>query len=395
MASEPHEDLVVPADARGGGLDLGRPLEAVLGLPFDALTLDEAVVEVRRCARERRPCFVSTPNVNFAVAAQDDPAFRGSVLRSDLSLADGMPIVWLARWLGLAVPERVSGSDLFARLQREAGEPLKVYFFGAPDGVAERAARALDAQGGGLRCVGFDSPGFGSVEEMSGDERIARINASGADFLVVSLGARKGQAWIERNRSRLAPPVMSHLGAVVNFVAGEVGRAPSAWQRLGLEWLWRIKEEPALWRRYGRDGAMLLRLVAATVGPALGRRLLDRGVGAPALMRAERRAGVRLLRLSGTWTRDATPRLAAEAARALRAGDAVQVDAGEATSLDPRAVAMLMLIEGRQRGAPPVLRHPEALPAAIRRVFGLCGAGYLCEPVSSAFPSGEERREAN
>jgi len=227
MATDGIDDLEVRR-ADGARLDLGRPVEALLGLPFDALSLDEAVAEVRRCARERRPCFLSTPNVNFAVAAQDDQAFRASVLHSDLSLADGMPIVWAARLLGSRLPERVSGSDLFARLQREPGEPLKVYFFGGPDGVAERAAAALDTRGGGLRCVGFDSPGFGSVEAMSGEERIARINGSGADFLVVSLGARKGQAWIERNRARLAPPVISHLGAVVNFVAGELRRSPPA-----------------------------------------------------------------------------------------------------------------------------------------------------------------------
>jgi N-acetylglucosaminyldiphosphoundecaprenol N-acetyl-beta-D-mannosaminyltransferase len=390
MATDGTEDLELRR-ADGARLDLGRRLEALLGLPFDALTLDEAVAEVRRCARERRRCFVSTPNVNFAVAAHGDAAFRASVLHSELSLADGMPIVWAARLLGVRLPERVSGSDLFERLQREPGEPLKVFFFGGPEGVAERAAAALNARGGGLRCVGFDSPGFGSVEAMSGEDRIARINASGADFVVVSLGARKGQAWIERNRARLAPPVISHLGAVVNFVAGEIRRAPPAWQRLGLEWLWRIKEEPALWRRYAGDGLALLRLLlralaaGARGGPARRE---------PAVLTVERRPGLALLRLQGHWTREAAPRLAAEAARALRAGEAVQVDAGAATALDGRVVALLMLIDGWQPGGPRALR-PGALPAAVRASLRRCGADFLCEAALSRSQPGEEQRAAH
>ena len=392
MATDGTDDLEVRR-ADGARLDLGRPVEALLGLPFDALSLDEAVAEVRRCARERRPCFLSTPNVNFAVAAQDDQAFRASVLHSDLSLADGMPIVWAARLLGSSLPERVSGSDLFARLQREPGEPLKVYFFGGPDGVAERAAAALDTRGGGLRCVGFDSPGFGSVEAMSGEERIARINGSGADFLVVSLGARKGQAWIERNRARLAPPVISHLGAVVNFVAGELCRAPPALQRLGLEWLWRIKEEPALWRRYASDGLALLRLLGRALAPARGSPPAS-GEGVPATLQVERRGGLALLHLGGDWTCEAAPRLAAEAARALRAGASVQVDASAATDLDGRVVALLMLIDGWQAGGPRVL-WPAPLQPAVCAALRRCGAEYLNEASVSRSHSGEERHAAH
>lgn len=391
MANEPQEDLVVSRGPGGPRLDLGRNLAVVLGLPFDRLTLDEAAAEVRRCARERRPCFISTPNVNFAVAAQGDAAFRASVLHSDLSLADGMPIVWAARLLGQRLPQRVSGSDLFARLAQAEGDPLKVYFFGGPEGVAERAAAALNARGGGLRCVGFDSPGFGSVEDMSGAERIARINASGADFVVVSLGARKGQAWIERNRARLSAPVISHLGAVVNFVAGEVRRAPVALQRLGLEWLWRIKEEPALWRRYAGDGLAVLRLFAGAIGPALRRR---RGGGGPASLQVERRPGLALLRLGGDWTADAAHRLAAEAARALRQGAAVQVDAGAATTLDARVVALLMLIDEWQApGARALL--PTALAPAVHDALRRCGAEYLSNTAISLSQPGEAQRAAH
>ncbi|RYH51318.1 MAG: glycosyltransferase, partial [Alcaligenaceae bacterium] len=202
---------------------------------------------VRDAAFSRRSCFISTPNLNFLMAARTDAGFRGSVLRSDLSLADGMPLVWVARLLGIPIRERVPGAGLFEQLLRHPGEPITVYFFGGPPGAAEVACRQVNAVGTGLRCVGFDSPGFGSLESMSGAEHIDRINRSGAMFVIVSLGAKKGQAWIELNRHRLEAPVLCHLGAVVNFAAGTVERAPGWVQAAGAEWLWRIAQEPALW----------------------------------------------------------------------------------------------------------------------------------------------------
>ena len=235
-----------------------------MGLPFDAITLQEAVVKVREAALQQTPLFISTPNLNFLVASQTDMAFRNSVVHSDLSLADGMPIIWLAKLVKAPITERVAGSSLFEALRyqplRPGKPPLRVFFFGGPEGVAERAHQAVNRDSGSMQSVGFYSPGFGSLNDMSTPEVLAHINASCADFVVVSLGAKKGQAWIEFNRNRLTAPVVSHLGAVVNFVAGNIQRAPLWMQRLGLEWAWRIKEEPNLWIRYMKDGLGLLRL---------------------------------------------------------------------------------------------------------------------------------------
>ena len=96
---------------------------------------------------------------------------------------------------------------------------------------------------------------------------IDKVNASEADFLAVSLGARKGQLWLHRNHQRLTIPIRAHLGAVINFQAGTVKRAPTWLRAWGLEWLWRIKEEPHLWRRYAHDGWVLLRLIFTRVLP--------------------------------------------------------------------------------------------------------------------------------
>ncbi len=120
-----------------------------------------------------------------------------------------------------------------------------------------------------MSCVGSFYPGFGSVDDMSTPAIIDAINASDADFLAVALGAKKGQAWLQRNHARLQIPVRVHLGATINFQAGTLKRAPTIMQRWGLEWLWRIKEEPQLWRRYWNDGIVLLALLENHVFPLL------------------------------------------------------------------------------------------------------------------------------
>ena len=282
-----------------------RNVYCLMGLPVDGVNMDQTVDLVRSAVLERRRLFLSTPNLNFLIGSRSNPTLRASVIDSDLSVADGMPLVWMSKLLRLPITERVSGSGLFERLLQPplaagtarrgwvwrmlagvqgnpddsdlfqrflrnsgGGRGLRVYFFGGPPGVAAQAHARINALGAtGLRSVGFACPGFGSVEAMSSDELISAINASDADLLIVALGAAKGQDWIKHNLSRLTVPVISHLGAVVNFAAGTVTRAPVWMQRSGLEWLWRIKEEPQLWRRYWNDGWMLLSLLLTRLLP--------------------------------------------------------------------------------------------------------------------------------
>jgi N-acetylglucosaminyldiphosphoundecaprenol N-acetyl-beta-D-mannosaminyltransferase len=224
---------------------------------------------VHDAARVRTPFLISTPNLHFLVNSQKDPEFRESLLLSDLCPADGMPIVWIARLIGLPIRERIAGSNMLEALKAEnfSKERLKLFLFGGADGIVEIAAKKLNQSGTGLLCVASINPGFGTIEEMSKDYIIDRINASGADFLIAALSARKGQLWLQRNHDRLQIPVRAHLGAAINFAAGKVRRAPSAVQKMGLEWLWRIKEEPYLWRRYWNDGSVLLRLLLTHVFP--------------------------------------------------------------------------------------------------------------------------------
>ncbi len=250
--------------------DFDRDVWCLMGLAVDAADINRAIAEIDDSVRTRRQLSFVTPNVNFLVRAMKDESARRDILNADLSLADGAPLVAMAKMLGVPVPSRVAGSDLFEALRRRpgfSGRRLKVFFFGGRPGAAEAAFDAINREKGGVEAVGWHNPGFGDVESMSSDEVITKINSTEPDFVMVALGAAKGQAWIEYNRDRLTAPVTAHLGAVVDFTAGGVARAPEWVQRAGLEWVWRIKEEPSLWRRYFDDGVALAGLALTGLLP--------------------------------------------------------------------------------------------------------------------------------
>jgi N-acetylglucosaminyldiphosphoundecaprenol N-acetyl-beta-D-mannosaminyltransferase len=358
--------------------DFERDVHCLLGLPIDAIDLAGAERRIRAAAQARHPCFMSTPNVNFLVASRSDRAFRDAVLHSDLSVADGMPLVWLARLLGIPLRERVAGANLFEALSGGSDERrLAVYFFGGPDGVAEAAAQRLERAGKGLVCVGHESPGFGSVEQMSSEETIRRINAANADLLVVSLGARKGQAWIERNRARLNVPVVSHLGAVVDFAAGRIRRAPPWIQRAGLEWLWRIKEQPSLWRRYWGDGLALAILLFTRVLPYVWYVRSRRGQPAEASVEARDTKHVYSIVLRGAWTRANIAVLRHSFSQAVRSGKNVRLEMTAVSHVDSAFVGLVMLLLAYQQQHRRRLAIV-AVPSPIRRVLDYCCAEFLC-----------------
>lgn len=374
---------------KGALVDFSRPVVCILGLPFDAVTLDDAVRRVREAAFRRIPLLLSTANLNFVIAALRDDAFRQSVVHSQLSLADGMPIVWISRLLGLSIPERVPGSGLFEKLSSVgADSPVRVYFFGAPAGVAEEASARVNDRAGGVRCVGYQAPDYLPVGELSTPLHIEPINAADPDFVVLSLGAEKGQAWIEHNRERLSAPIVSHLGAVVGFAAGSLRRAPRLLQRVGLEWLWRIKEEPKLWRRYWNDGRMLAQLMLLSVLPLWWQRVRGPRAAPEALTpcSGERRGPhcfeLRTGTVCGAEQMPALRRLLEQAAHA-RCG--VVVDMTGTSYLDSQAMGSLLLLYGYQRD----IGHPlsfENVSPELAKVFRLHCSEFLLGPRSVRVP---------
>lgn len=327
--------------------DFNRPVHCILGLPIDAVDIRQAA-QILESARTGGPrCFLSTPNLNFVIASLHDSAFRESVCRSDLSLADGMPLVWVARLLGIPVRERVSGSGLFDFLRKHASTQWNIFFFGGQMGMGQEALLKISTEDASMHPTGYIYPGFGNIEQMSHPELIECINESGADMLVVSLGAAKGQAWICRNFDSLNTPVISHLGAVINFVAGTVYRAPVWMQHSGLEWLWRIKEEPALYRRYVSDGMAFLRLMMTRILPLI---LLQRLAATP--LSAHKQAyishphgvGGNHAKLTGAWNKDNLRAVRDEFSRLLALRSDATLDLADTIGLDSAFLGLVLLL---------------------------------------------------
>ncbi len=354
-----------------------RPVVAVCGLPIDAFSHAQATQTLETHRLSGRTCFLSTPNLNFAIQGLSDAAFRDSVSRSDLSVADGMPLVWIAKLLGLPIVERVSGSGLFDSLKHSAYAPWKVFFFGGPQGAAQDACLNMRLAGGVMEPVGLMWPGFVGVEEMSRPDLIECINDAHPDLLVVSLGSAKGQAWIERNLPLLNVPVISHLGAVVNFAAGAVKRAPKWMQRSGLEWVWRIKEEPHLVTRYYRDGLALCNVMFRRVLPLALNSFWHRRSGTPIChVRVQTLAdGTQHLALQGSARASglAEVRSAWQACWQQGTGDVI-IDLSASPWFDASFVALCLLLETSLRDQGRRLQL-QGLSASHRRLLKL----HLCE----------------
>jgi N-acetylglucosaminyldiphosphoundecaprenol N-acetyl-beta-D-mannosaminyltransferase len=359
--------------------DYYRNVYCVMGLPIDAMSMDEAVRHLQQARITRTKCFFSTPNLNFMMASQALPAFRESVCMSDLSLTDGMPLVWVAKLLNIPIRERVSGADLFDRLRQQTENLWRVFFFGGPKGVGQSASLAIGDQKTGVLSTGYIYPGFVSTEEMSRDDLMQCINQSTPDLVVVSLGAAKGQDWIFRNRQHLTAPVIGHLGAVINFVAGNVLRAPVWMQRAGLEWLWRAKEERALVRRYLNDGFSFLRTLATRVLPLVVHQTFRQ----PRQADLRRASVAHCLRdnhcqidLCGAWNTHNLQPVREIFTRAEQSGLPVVMNMSQVHSIDSAFVGLLLLLEQA------LSTHYLSLkligtPKTIRRYLQLSGVNHM------------------
>jgi N-acetylglucosaminyldiphosphoundecaprenol N-acetyl-beta-D-mannosaminyltransferase len=222
---------------------------SLLGCPLDPVTLAEAVGLVDRAVAERRPLQHSALNAAKLVRIQRDDALRAAVAGSELVTADGQAVVWAARLLGQPVPERVTGIDLFDALLALAAERgYRVYTLGARPAVAERAAAEIRARHAGIRLVGSRHGYFGRDEEDGVVDEIVRARP---DLLFVALETPVKETFLARHRERIGAPFVMGIGGALDVLAGERSRAPRLVQRLGLEWSYRLAQDPRrLARRY-------------------------------------------------------------------------------------------------------------------------------------------------
>jgi N-acetylglucosaminyldiphosphoundecaprenol N-acetyl-beta-D-mannosaminyltransferase len=217
--------------------------------------------------RDGRPRQLVTVNVDFLRLAHRLPRLRDVINRADLSVADGVPLLWLARLLGLKHCERITGPDvieLAAALSAEHG--IKLYLLGGTQSALDGAKAALENAFPGVQVCGMHAPPVADYpfpSELDNDV-CERIKQASPDVLFVGYGCPKQDFWIEDHLEELGVPVSVGIGGSFNFLAGEVRRAPGFFQRNGLEWLYRLWAEPRrLWRRYlAQDMPFMLRLVA-------------------------------------------------------------------------------------------------------------------------------------
>jgi N-acetylglucosaminyldiphosphoundecaprenol N-acetyl-beta-D-mannosaminyltransferase len=218
--------------------------------------LEQVAEEVVLLAGRPGSALVVTPNADQVVNLESDPALRAAYARADLVVPDGMPVVWASWLLGTPATERVTGSDLMPRLCEIAAQRgLKVFLLGGAAGVAALAAENLVRASPGLQVAGVFSPPLGFERDAGAcDSIVQQIRASGADLVFVCLGSPKQEIWICRHLARFDHGVFLGVGAAVDFCAGTIRRAPRWMRHTGLEWLFRLAQEPRrLAGRYAKD----------------------------------------------------------------------------------------------------------------------------------------------
>jgi N-acetylglucosaminyldiphosphoundecaprenol N-acetyl-beta-D-mannosaminyltransferase len=229
----------------------------IASVPIDPVTMDEAMSRLGHAMTRggEVQLQVATVNLDFLVRAQRHPQLREVLGRTDLNVADGMPVVWLSRILGRPVPGRVAGADMAPLLVAEAAaRGVGVFLLGGEHGVAEEAARRLRRDHPGLRSIDWYEPPRARLEDMDNDLLVRLVADSGAELLLVALGNPKQELWIDRHRDRLpGVSVAVGVGCVFDLWAERMRRAPAWMQRSGLEWLHRLVAEPR--RLAGRHAA--------------------------------------------------------------------------------------------------------------------------------------------
>ena len=234
---------------------------------IDAVSFGGTLDRIAELVEGRAGGSVFTANVDHVVKAERNDAFRAAYGRASLVLADGKPLVWASRLLGEPLPEKVSGSDLIVPLARLAGERRwRVYVLGGQPAVAtEAAARLRDSFG--VDVVGVDSPWIGQDgHDEDGDATLARLTSAEPDVVLVAFGAPKQELWIDRFLREPRPTVAIGVGGSLDFFAGRIKRAPTWMSEAGLEWLYRLLQEPRrMWRRYLVEDPVFVAILARTM----------------------------------------------------------------------------------------------------------------------------------
>ena len=227
----------------------------MLGVSLAVSDYDRVVSWMQEMIRAGARGYLTAAAVNLVMSAREDPDTRAAVHGATLAVPDGQPLVWALRALGHREATRIYGPDLMARFcARAAASGTPVYLYGGrtPEAL-ELLRRRLTERFPGLVIAGGYSPPFREPTAAEQDEIAQEIDSSGAQVVWVGIGQPKQERWMAMMRPRLQAPLLVGVGAAFDFHAGLVPQAPSWMQRSGLEWVYRLSQEPRrLWRRYAR-----------------------------------------------------------------------------------------------------------------------------------------------
>ncbi len=220
-----------------------------MDVEIDAITMDQTLALAEHAMKTRKPLQQVVVNVAKLVKMRHDRLLRDSVIESDLINIDGMGVVWGARLTGHKVPERVNGTNLMYELLSLCAEKgYRPYFFGAKQDILDRAIKNAKTMWPGLKVAGTRN---GYFEESDLDKIVKDMNASKADCLFIAISTPIKENFMNAYKTRLKIPFIMGVGGSVDVLAGKVHRAPVWVQNAGLEWLYRIYQEPGrMWKRY-------------------------------------------------------------------------------------------------------------------------------------------------
>jgi exopolysaccharide biosynthesis WecB/TagA/CpsF family protein len=247
-----------------------------MGVRVDAAPIDEVVARMEQWIREGSGGHsIAATGMHGVVEAQHDPEFKKILNATDLVVPDGMPLVWLARRRGYRLRQRVYGPDLMLAFCKKAERKYRHFFYGGAPGVAERLAETLQRRFPKIEIAGVYSPPFRPLSVHEDDEIVALISNASPDVLWVGLGTPKQERWMFEHARRINVPVMVSVGAAFDLLSGRRRQAPPWLRDYGLEWLFRLAQEPRrLWRRYLLGGPQFLAYLARE---SLLRRSFSRG----------------------------------------------------------------------------------------------------------------------
>jgi N-acetylglucosaminyldiphosphoundecaprenol N-acetyl-beta-D-mannosaminyltransferase len=259
----------------------------LMGIPFHRVSFDEALAWASSKLESDRPGYIATANLDFLFLAWQDPELQRILIDADLVIADGAPIVWISSLFGSRLPARVAGSDLAPTLIGVCRDKKRsAFLLGGASGVADKAAKVLCGRFPGLRIAGTFSPPNSPVIEMNHEEILEQIHTSSPDLLLVAFGAPKQEKWINMHFRTWKVPLAIGIGGTLDFLAGTQIRAPKVFQKIGMEWFWRMMTNPR--RLFGRYADDLLFLISSLTRMLSIRLFSSTKTIAPALHEADR-----------------------------------------------------------------------------------------------------------